>query len=59
MLKDDTNLPLNEQGEIYKILTKQTEATQDIVIDEGSNSLRNHIQAVENMLYEAQNQPNN
>lgn len=43
----DIDKPVEERGEIYKILTKQTEQTQEqqVIIDEGSISMNNHQRA--------------
>ena len=53
-LIDDTNLPLNQQGEIYRILTKQTETAPEVVMDAGSHSLQNHVRALNEMINESQ-----
>ena len=37
-------------GEIYKILTKQNETPQQVVVDQGSSSLRNHERAIAAMV---------
>jgi len=57
-LVNDCNLPLEEKGKLYKILTKQTETareTGEIVIDCDSNSLRNHSRAINTILSEELN----
>lgn len=51
-LINDLDLPLEEQGEIYKILTKQIETPQEIVMDNNSTSRNNHIRAVQEVLQE-------
>ena len=51
-LLDDYNNPIEEQGIIYKILTKQIETNQ-VVIDENSNSLRNHERAISSIIEES------
>lgn len=56
-LKDDTCAPIEQMGEIYKILTKQTDSPQ-IIMDAGSISLNNHLRAVETVMMEEQ-QPAN
>jgi hypothetical protein len=54
-LIDDTNLPLEQKGEIYRILTKQTDTPQEnIIMDTGSHSLRNHENALNEMIVESQ-----
>jgi hypothetical protein len=53
-LIDDTNLPLDQQGEIYRILTKQTETAPEVVMDAGSHSLQNHVRALNEMINESQ-----
>ena len=53
-LINDIDLPVEEKGEIYKILTKQAE-TPRAIIDEGSQSLRNHNRAIEEMASEGRN----
>jgi hypothetical protein len=53
-LIDDVEKPLEEKGEIYKILTKQTEVPQQVVIDQGSTSLHNHERAVDAMINEVE-----
>lgn len=45
-LIDDRNNSIETKGEIYKILTKQTEKPEDVIIDTGSNSLRHSQEAV-------------
>lgn len=54
LLINDYDLPLEQKGEIYKILTKQNQAEQ-IVVDQGSISLRNHIRAINNIVAENNN----
>ena len=53
-LINDTNAPLENKGEIYKILTKQTEVQEQIIIDTGSTSLRNHERAVGAMMMDSE-----
>ena len=55
-LINDTELPVEQRGEIYKILTKQTEAPQEVVMDTGSHSLQNHERALNEMINESQNE---
>ena len=51
LLINDQNLPVNQRGEIYKILTKQNnEPGEEVILDMGSNSLRNHERTIENMI---------
>ena len=60
-LKDDTNDIPEKRGEIYKILTKINPPTQqEVVIDLGSTSLRNHERTIAQMAMEANQdtQPN-
>ena len=56
-LIDDTELPRDNKGEIYKILnpiaTENPEA--GVIIDTGSQSLRVHQRALENVVYESVN----
>ena len=51
-LINDIDLPLEQKGEIYKILTKQTEIPQEVVLDAGSTSLRNNERAIQQMTQE-------
>jgi len=51
-LINDTNLPLARQGKVYKVLTRQVEQKEEVVIDEGSISLNNHKNAIENTIEE-------
>lgn len=58
-LIDDTGLPLEQKGEIYKILTKQTDTPQEnIIMDTGSRSLQNHEHALGEMIMESQQNGN-
>jgi len=50
-LKNDEDAPLEEKGEIYKILTKQT-TEQQIVIDHNSISLQNSRRATQEIAQE-------
>jgi len=45
----------SKYGEIFKILTKQNESPQQVVVDSGSNSLRSHNRAVETLISEGTN----
>ena len=54
-LIDDTGLPLEQKGEIYKILTKQTDTPEEVIMDAGSHSLQNHERALNEMIVESQN----
>ena len=49
-LIDDRSLDLTEQGELYKILTKQIESDQNVIIDQNSISLRNHQNAISEVM---------
>lgn len=53
-LRNDIDSPIEEKGEIYRILTKQTEVPQ-IIIDQNSTSLRNHERAMSDMVMESIN----
>lgn len=53
--RNDVDVPLAEKGEIYKILTKQTEQPQTAIIDTGSQSLRNHERVISDMMMEVVN----
>ena len=53
-LIDDRELSLDQQGTVFKILTKKTEQPQEVVMDEGSNSLRSHERVVQDMVMEAE-----
>ena len=57
-LVDDSELPKEQKGEIYNILSRTTEQTQQIVLDGGSNSLRSHERALESLMFEALNNNN-
>lgn len=57
-LKNDIDLPIEEKGTLYKILTKQIETPQ-VVLDNGSNSLMNHERAVNQVLDDTLGQANN
>jgi ribosomal protein L17 len=48
-LFNDDGIP-EKYGEIYKILTKQNESPQQVVVDNGSSSLRNHERAIAAMV---------
>lgn len=51
LLLDDQNLPVTQRGEIYKILTKQNnEPGEEVIIDTGSQSLRNHQRVINEMI---------
>jgi len=52
-LIEDVNLPVEERGEIYKVLTKQRDVTPQPVIDQGSTSLRNSIRAIDAIAQES------
>ena len=56
-LIDDSNYdtPIEKRGEIYKILTKQTEEPK-VIIDEGSVSLQHHMAAVDQIMRETPQQ---
>ena len=55
-LIDDRNLPLDQTGEIYKILTKQIPETVPVMLDQGSTSLRNNTRAMAMMAMESINE---
>jgi len=54
-LINDVDLPLEQKGEIYKILTKQMETPQEIIMDAGSHSLRAHENALHEIICETEN----
>lgn len=54
-LVDDVDLPLEEKGEIYKILTKQMPTQANVILDRASTSLTNHTRAVHAELQETTN----
>jgi len=56
-LIDDTIKPVTEAGEIYKILTKQTDAPQQVIMDSGSQSLRNNERALNAIIQEEVGSP--
>ena len=52
-LINDCNLPDEQKGEIYKILNRKIETNQqEVVMDNGSTSLRHHLNAVDQMINE-------
>lgn len=51
-LINDSSLPLAERGEIYKILTKQTDTKPEIIMDEGSISLAHSNDAMNHLIRE-------
>lgn len=53
-LRNDTDGPAEQYGEIYKILSSKGESAQ-VVMDSGSTSLRNHMAAIENVIMEGGN----
>ena len=54
-LINDTLLPLEKKGEIYKILTKQTEKKEEIILDAGSRSMESTARAMNEMINEVVN----
>lgn len=51
-LINDSALPPEKRGEIYKILTKQTEKKEDIILDEGSRTMQSTDRAMNEMIQE-------
>ena len=58
-LIEDDGEPIEKRGELYKILTKQTETPQEVILDSNSNSLRRHLETVEAIRYEDANATSN
>ena len=51
-LTNDRNLPIEKKGKIFKLLTKQLEPDQQIIIDNDSHSLNNHLNALSSIVNE-------
>ena len=51
-LTNDRNLPIEKKGKIFKLLTKQLEPDQQIIIDNDSHSLNNHLNALSSIANE-------
>lgn len=54
-LIDDTMLPVEKRGEVYRILTKQTEKKEEIIMDTGSQSLRRSEETMNEIVREVIN----
>lgn len=53
LLRDDRNISLEERGDVYRILTKQTEnPTENVVFAVNTTSQRNHENAINDMIQE-------